>query len=104
MSKEISTKDIAEAAATAATATLTNTTKTIIKGKMVTWSYSAAPTGGKCTLKSGSTSINEWDITAAGPGFMPIDGFNTVAGENLVAVLASGAGTVVGKVGLSASI
>jgi hypothetical protein len=64
----------------------------------LSWSYSAAPTGGKLTVESpANTAIREWDITAGGPGFFPgnIDG---VVGEAIVVKLAAGGSGVVGVV------
>ncbi len=39
----------------------------------VAWSYSAAPTSGSLTVKDGSDTVFQIDITAAGPGFVPFN-------------------------------
>ncbi len=71
-------------------------------GVMLVWSYSSTPTGGKVTLKKGSTTILEIDIIAGGPGFIPIDGFSSELNGSLSATIAPGGSGVVGKVSLSA--
>jgi hypothetical protein len=62
----------------------------------VQWSYSASPTGGKLTIASGATILYETDIIAGGPGGHNIY-LEAANGTDLVITLASGAGTVVGK-------
>lgn len=90
------------AAATAAVATLTGVAGFHIRPKVVHWSYDAAPTGGSLTIVSNATTIAKISITAAGPGYLPLDGFKTLAkGDSLVATLASGAGAVSGMVSMS---
>jgi hypothetical protein len=89
---------------TAAIATIAAESNTIICGKQVHWSYDGVPTGGKLTIKSGTTVIDEVDIISGGPGFLPLDGFETVAGELLSATLAAGGATVTGKVSISGRI
>jgi hypothetical protein len=39
----------------------------------IRWSYSAAPTGGKVTVAVGGVTIDEFDVTAGGPGIMRYD-------------------------------
>lgn len=83
------------AAATAAVVTLAAIEfKRRVVARIV-WSYSAAPTGGKLTITGEGTTF-EFDITAAGPGSLPLC---YVGAENtaVVVTLASGGGTVVGK-------
>lgn len=87
---------------TAAVATIAARTNGRTKGVVCHWSYDAAPTGGKLTIKSGTTTISEVDITAAGPGFLPLDGFVSTRGELLSATLAAGGSGISGKVALSA--
>lgn len=71
----------------------------------VQWSYSAAPTGGKLTIATGSgpTTVKEVDITAAGPG-----GYNMVVvaanQAQMVVTLAAPGGAVVGKLNIDYSI
>ena len=87
---------------TAAVATIANAKNYTISGTWVLWSYSTAPTGGKLTIKSASTTIAEVDITAAGPGFLPLDGLNSVRNEAYSATLAAGGTGVSGKVTMCA--
>jgi len=67
------------------------------------WSYSAAPTGGSIKVEdvSGTVVFGPLAITAAGPGYIPIDPplCNNVVNTALIVTLASGAGSVVGVVG-----
>lgn len=69
----------------------------------ISWSYSAAPTGGKLTVTINAVSVYEVDITAAGPGVIdfahhPL--YTGVKNQALVVTLAAGGGTVVGKVNI----
>ena len=89
------------AAATAAVATLANGKNYRIDGLMAWWSYDTTPTGGKLTIKRGTTTLLELTIPAAGAGSTSLEGLQTAKDETLSATLASGAGTVVGKVGIS---
>lgn len=107
MSQFKSAVDNAESANAAATATISAIPNGIINARNVVWSYSGgAPTGGKLTLQSwdGSTAtaLAEFDITAAGPGALNLDGFKSKLGEALRAVLAAGGAGVTGKVSLAA--
>lgn len=86
----------------AATATVDAVSGAQIQGVMVHFSYSATPTGGGLTIKRGSTVIDEVDIIAGGPGFLPLDGFRSGVNESFSATLAAGGSGVVGKVNLSA--
>ncbi len=67
----------------------------------IQWSYSATPTNGRLTVSDGTTRL-DLDITAAGPGVIPVcipcdeDAAMTVT-------LASGGGTVVGKLNVQYS-
>jgi hypothetical protein len=90
----------APAAATAAVIT-----KDLVAGKrhrleQVEWSYSAAPTGGNLKIEDGAGNVVfSLDITAAGPGFIPLSpAIVGTAGTAMIITLASGAGAVVGKV------
>lgn len=68
----------------------------------ITWSYSAAPTGGRLTMADGSDTILDIDITSAGPGQVRFDkGRRGHSGRAMTITLASGAGAVVGKLNAS---
>jgi hypothetical protein len=92
----------APAAATAAVVTYAAVArqKHVISG--VAWSYSAAPTGGNLLVTDAGATVFSLDITAAGPGFFifPYPKRSAAANTALVITLASGAGTVVGKVAI----
>lgn len=92
------------AANTDAVATITAIENGRIHGVEAHWSYSDAPTGGKLTIKSGSTVISEVDVTASGPGFLPLNGLETSPGEALSATLAAAGASVSGKVTLTARL
>jgi hypothetical protein len=67
----------------------------------ITWSYSAAPTGGNLKIEDVSgTTVFTTDITAAGPGQLtfarPI--VSSAVNTAMIVTLASGGGAVVGKV------
>lgn len=66
----------------------------------VSWSYTAAPTGGNLKIESPSgTVIHEQDITAAGPDSLNFaNGLPGASGAAIVVTLAAGAGAVVGSV------
>lgn len=66
----------------------------------VYWSYTAAPTGGRLTLNENGTAVMDFDITAAGPGFIPFERPMSF-GDNMpvTLVLAAPGGAVVGKCG-----
>lgn len=69
----------------------------------ITYSYSAAPTGGRLTVTDGASDVVlDIDITAAGPNqlIFPKGKLGT-AGRSMVVTLASGAGAVVGKLNAS---
>ncbi len=68
----------------------------------VAWSYNATPTGGNLKIEDGSgTTIFTMDITAAGPGFIPFPiAKRGSTGKAMIITLASGAGTVSGKVSI----
>jgi hypothetical protein len=94
-------KDITASAATAAVATKAADAKQFWCVDWVTWSYSAAPTGGKITIAINGVTVWEQDITAAGPGqfdFSKAPLYTGTLNQALTITLASGAGAVVGKV------
>lgn len=93
-------------AATAAVVTIAAvadllSTKTVWVIRRITYSYSAAPTGGRLTAVFGSTTLLDIDITAAGPGMFTFNQDNVLTNntgnEEVVITLASGGGAVVGK-------
>lgn len=85
----------------AASITLTASPAQRHKIQQVTWSYSAAPTGGKITITGLEGDDVEFDITAGGPGglALPPSCMGRV-NTNVVATIAAGGGTVVGKLNL----
>lgn len=85
----------------AATATISAISGGIIEGGVCIYSYSGAPTNGKVTIKDGSTTIAEFDVTAAGPGSVLLEDFITSVGAALSATIAAGGVGIVGKVSLS---
>ncbi|MBT7069651.1 MAG: hypothetical protein HN975_02020 [Anaerolineae bacterium] len=90
------------AAATIATRTMPATAEKKNVLTSVKYSYSAAPTGGKITIaytKGGASISEELDDYIGGPRRVPLD--EEIVGDvntAIVVSLASGAGTVVGKV------
>lgn len=84
--------------ATAAAATLVSValaSGTELSG--ISWSYSAAPTGGRLRLLEGATVVFDIDITAAGPGYIPFHRPKRLAAAGTIELAAAGAG-VIGKV------
>lgn len=62
----------------------------------LSWSYSAAPTGGALTIEKDGTEIAKWAITAAGPGVL-VNGATSLALRDIstdidVKLAAGGAG------------
>jgi uncharacterized Zn-binding protein involved in type VI secretion len=87
---------------TAAVATITNGKAYTIHGLMCHFGYDLAPTSGTLTIKSGSTTISKVPVTAAGAGYLPLDGFATMAaGDTLSATLSAGGVGVTGYVSIS---
>lgn len=66
----------------------------------ITWSYSAAPTGGRLTVTLGSTVIVDIDITAGGPGVIAYEKprYTGTKNEILSITLAAGGSGITGKV------
>jgi len=66
----------------------------------LSWSYSAAPTAGSITVVVNAVTIVQLDITAAGPGSVPLaqGGLICQAGQNVVITLAAAGAAVVGRV------
>lgn len=97
------TADIHEPAAnTAAVVTYAaNNAKHVIGG--LSWSYSAAPTGGNLKIENGAgTTVYSVDITAAGPGSIEFPqarrGSSATA---LIITLAAGGGGITGKLNVT---
>lgn len=67
---------------------------------LTTFSYSAAPTGGRLTVKDGATTLFDVDITAAGPGPLPLVYTGSV-NTALTVTLAAGGSGVIGKLNTS---
>jgi hypothetical protein len=64
----------------------------------VSWSYSAAPTGGSLTIADGSNTILSVDITAAGPGFLNFSPSKIgTPNQSMTITLAAGGSGIVGK-------
>jgi hypothetical protein len=101
MSNNVSAKTAGAADGTASVATIAARTNGKTYGVSVLWSYDTTPTGGKLTIKSGTTVIAEVDCPTAGPGFLPITGFDSAKGESLSATLAAGGGSVAAKVAIA---
>jgi len=70
-------------------------------GGMITWSYSGTPTGGRIVLTVGGVTLYDFDITASGPGFMPLPIHKGGDNEAVVLTIYAGGSGVVGKAGLS---
>jgi len=86
-------------AATAAIVTLAAVAGEIHVIDQITWSYSAAPTGGRLTVAINSVTVLDIDITSAGPGSIQFTrGLHGIDNQAVVVTLASGAGSVAGKV------
>lgn len=64
------------------------------------WSYDSAPTGGKITLTIAGSVIIEFNVTAAGPGFIPFERPMDCTDNGAVSLVAAGGGgSVIGKCG-----
>lgn len=69
----------------------------------LSWSYSAAPTGGLLTVVVNGVTILQLDITASGPGSVPLaqGGLVCQAGQNVVVTLAAAGAAVVGRLNVA---
>lgn len=97
-SARATSSDNADATATISAVTGANGQVNKLEGVMATWSYSGTPTGGKVTIKRGTTTIDEVDVTASGPGYLPLNGLETAYNEALAATIAAGGSGIIGKV------
>jgi hypothetical protein len=69
----------------------------------LSWSYSAAPAGGSLTVVVNAVTVVQLDITAAGPGSLPLaqGGLICQAGQNVVVTLAAAGAAVIGRVNVA---
>lgn len=86
----------APASNTAAVVTLTAVASYHRAIKTIIWSYSAAPTGGRLTITDNAVTVLDMDITAAGPGILPI-GMAFTENTQVVVTLAAGGAGISGK-------
>ena len=84
-----------------ATATIAAGTGQKILGTIVTYSYSAAPTGGQIVIKDGTTAIMTVNVTGAGEKQLWLDGLESSVSATLSAELAAGGAGIVGNVTLT---
>jgi len=70
----------------------------------IAYSYDAAPTGGKLTVKQGATTIFELDVTAAGAKFLDFarNQLAMTASATVTVTLAAGGAGVTGKLNVMA--
>src|SRR5262245_19707640 len=62
------------------------------------WSYRSDPTGGNIVVMDGSTTLLDFDITSAGPGFIWFPtGWTITPQSALTLTIHAGGGTAVGK-------
>jgi hypothetical protein len=87
------------AADTAAVVTIPATPEEYNYIHHVQWSYDAAPTGGKLTIKDGASGSVLWEqaITAAGPGGQDPDELGSLNTATVITLAAGGAG-VTGRI------
>lgn len=64
----------------------------------ISYSYSAAPTGGSIKVEDGAgNTIALWYVIAGGPGHIPLPtGLHGTLGNNLIITIAAGGGGVIG--------
>jgi len=94
---QMNSADTATAAAdTAVAITYAATASVAHKFRKLVWSYSEDPTGGALTITDGGTTVFQINITAGGPGFIPLDDMKFTSNSAVVVTLAAGGGTCVG--------
>lgn len=88
---------------TAVVATVTGVAGQTIRLLALSWSYNAAPTGGRMQIQDGATTILDVDVAASGPGSVPLPpgGIKLTSGNTLTATLAAAGAAVTGKVNLA---
>lgn len=67
----------------------------------LSWSYSGTPTGGSISIFDGGNLVEQWDITAGGPGFLPVF-LRGSTGQTLAVTLSAGGSGIVGKINVNA--
>lgn len=82
----------------AASITLVGSPSQRHKIQQITWSYAAAPTGGRISTTGLEGDELDFDVTAGGPGglALPPSAYGTVNGT-VVVTIAAGSGAIVGK-------
>lgn len=68
---------------------------------IIAWSYTGGTPTGTLSIADGSNTIFSIDITAAGPGFIPI-GLEGTPGNSMTITLSSGGGGITGKLSIDA--
>lgn len=99
--------DLVQAANTAVTLTASGVARNSHVLKSVEYSYQAGTPVGTLTIKDGSTTIKEWDVTGEGhwshdfSTIGPMGGIPVTMGADLVVVLAAGGADAVGKLNMT---
>ena len=95
-------RQLAPGSATAAVCTKTADADNFWVIDWIRWSYDGVPTGGKVTVAIGGVTIDEFDVTAGGPGMMrydpPLYVPEQTKNQAAVVTLASGGVGVTGKI------
>ncbi len=66
----------------------------------ICWSYSADPTGGRCYVQDGADTILDFDVTAGGPGALPVPDIPGSIGSTMTITLTAGGAGVTGKLNI----
>jgi len=100
-SRALFSSDLAPGANTAAVTTIAVDAEQFWVLDYVRWSYDGVPTGGKVTVAIDGTTVDEFDITASGPGILHyypgLYAEDQDKNETLVVTLAAGGVGVTGK-------
>ena len=64
----------------------------------VAWSYNAVPTAGRLSITDAGATVLDVDITADGPGFLPLGIHSAAVNTIMVITLAAGGALVTGRV------
>ena len=88
---------------TAVTLTIVHSLLQAIRLKTLSWSYSAAPTGGLVTVVCNAVTILQLDVTAAGPGFADLGpaGLECQNNFDVTVTLAAAGAAVAGRLNVS---
>jgi hypothetical protein len=72
---------------------------------LVSYSYSAAPTGGSLTIQDGGLTVFEQAVTASGPGevSLPLAGIAGTTGNAVTITLAAGGASVTGRLNVAST-